>query len=158
MDKGVVFGNHKLCSEKNKSPVLRVKVPRVVGNSGAENLKRWAEPNWGSDCQAEESYPRVQSFRSIQKRVQQIINLVPPYEYVPLFLMLTCRRKGPDLKYVSVLLSISAVFDLKQVSLNVMLGRVKENMRTRLSKGVQNSISYMCAVEQYFYKMSVCIL
>lgn len=53
-----------------------------------------------------------------------------------LFLMLTCRKKVPDLKDVAVLLDIGAVFDLLQVSLNVVLGHVKENMRTRLSEGI----------------------
>lgn len=53
-----------------------------------------------------------------------------------IFLMLTCRKKVPDLKDVAVLLNIGAVFDLKQVSLNVILGHVEENMRTSLSEGV----------------------
>ena len=39
-----------------------------------------------------------------------------------------------------MLLDISAVFDLKQVFLNVTLGPVKENMRTRFAKGIQNGI------------------
>lgn len=47
-----------------------------------------------------------------------------------LFLMLTCRKKVPSLKDVAVLLNISAVFDLKQVSLNGIFGQERWNVNT----------------------------
>lgn len=54
-----------------------------------------------------------------------------------LFLVLTCsKKKVPDLKDVAVLLNVAAVFDLKQVLLNVTLGHVREGMRFNLSKGI----------------------
>lgn len=58
-----------------------------------ENLKRQEDPNWGSDLQAEESYPRVQGSRSVCRR--KAINLVLPYEYVP-FLDAYLQKKGPQ--------------------------------------------------------------